>query len=129
MPVQIGVNVGFITNSSSVVYHFPVELLEFPEIAAFLRTYEVEGGFVGRDMWSRSRCGSLAVTRDQKDDIRCQLVNSDYGHVPEVTVDDDTTFVIVFGDEYHDMASILAGMLREVCETVLGFTPVSQSYN
>jgi hypothetical protein len=116
MSWQLGINIGFITNSSSVVFHFPKTLLADPGIAAFLKAFEVEEGFVGRDLWHRGECGTLAIHKDQKKLAQAMLRESEYCSAPEIAVDDDKTFVLIYGDEYHDLAATLLGMLKDLME-------------
>ena len=69
MPKQISVNIGFVTNSSSVVHHFPRELLEHPKVKAFIEKFELQDGFVGEDLWNRDACSSFLVDADQKAEV------------------------------------------------------------
>ena len=131
--ILIGINLGFITNSSSVVHHFPLELLEHAEIAAFMKAMGIETGFVGRELWSRSDCATIAVSRTQKlearDKIQSFYEDDDEGlGGPTINADDPSTFVIIYGDEYESVASTLASMLRAVAHE-LGLDHTSQDYN
>lgn len=118
MALQIGMNIGFITNSSSVVHHVPREIFDHPEIQAFLKAYEADTGFVGSDMWHRGECGSLAVTREQKLDVKNQFEHNCYDAHPPTNVnpEDDSEVILVYGDEHEDLAYMLAEMLRDVSE-------------
>lgn len=113
----VSITVGFITNSSSVVHHFPRALLEQPEIKAFLEAFEIQDGFVGSEIWNRSSCGSFAVTKEQKAQILAELNHSDYGGGYNVDVDGDSV-VVVYGDEYSDIASILHHMLWQTATSL-----------
>jgi hypothetical protein len=113
---QLGINIGFITNSSSVVFHFPKELLSDPGIAAFLRAFEVQDGYVGRDLWDRGDCGTLAISRDQKKLASAMLLELEYGNPPGIDVTDDSTFVLIYGDEHRDITAVLHDMLRDLME-------------
>lgn len=114
MPKLIGINIGFITNSSSMVHHFPKKLLEDPAVKAFLSAFECEDGFIGDDLWHRGQCGSFAVTREQKEKIQHELTNNEYGaHGPSIAVDDDEQIVVVYGDEHPDLAMQISRMLAE----------------
>jgi hypothetical protein len=116
MTALLHINIGFITNSSSVVFHFPKALLQDPGIAAFLSAFEVSEGFVGQDLWHRGECGTLAISKEQKLVTQAMLKESEYCSAPAIDVEDDSTFVLIYGDEYRDLAAVLLGMLREVCE-------------
>jgi hypothetical protein len=115
--LQIGINVGFVTNSSSMVYHFPRELLNDPKIKGFLKAFEIEEGFVGSDLWDRGQCGTLAITREQKEEAHQQLANAEYGHaglgLVHLANDDEVT--VIYGDEYNDLAACLGNMLEALC--------------
>lgn len=131
MPRLLHINIGFITNSSSVVYHFPKELLKNKDIQAFLRAYEVEDGFVGDDLWHRARCGTVAITKEQKMLAQSRLKEaeySDFGHPPHIDVDDDATFVVVIGDEHFDIANALSHMLQTLSEK-MGVRVLGADYN
>ena len=129
MPRLLHINIGFVTNSSSVVYHFPKALLENKTIQAFLKAFEVDSGFIGRDLWSRNTCGTLALTREQKLEVQRQLNETEYGTPPGIDVNDDSTFVMVYGDEHRDIASILIHMLTDLAEKELGVHIFGQDYN
>lgn len=127
MPKRISINIGFITNSSSVVHHFPRELLDHPEVAQFLKTFEITDGFVGEDLWDRSRCGTFAVTQEQKAGIAHNFAgNNDLSGEdwtctgPTINVETDEV-VIIYGDEYESMARILSNLLSKAA-TELGIS-------
>lgn len=128
MPKQLSINIGFVTNSSSVVYHFPRALLEDDKIQSFIRAFEIEGGYVGEEMWNRSTCSTFAVTKEQKALAVERLKDTEYGGGPSIDVEDENTVVIIYGDEYNNITSILGHMLREMCERQ-GFSCVSDQYN
>lgn len=127
MPIQIGINVGFVTNSSSMVYHFPREILNDPKIQAFLKAFEIEDGFVGADLWSRNACGTLAITTEQKAEVRARLADTEYGGAPAID-DDPNLIVVIYGDEHHQTAAIIAEMLRDLGEA-RGMAFSGQDYN
>jgi hypothetical protein len=113
---RVTINIGFITNSSSVVYWIPRQVLEDADVAAFIAKYELQDGYVGDEIWSRSQCGSFAVTREQRDQINRELCNSEYRSAdPMYNVDEDNV-VAVYGDEYDDISSELAALLRNAAE-------------
>ncbi len=131
MPYQIGANVGFVTNSSSMVYHFPKTLLEHEGVKAMMAAFEFTDGFVGSDMWSRNRCGSVAIHREDKLAIQAglqEMNEEDTNPGPTISVDDDTTFVVVFGDEHTDLAHVFARMLQEIAKD-LGIVVSGNDYN
>lgn len=115
MPKVIGISVGFVTNSSSMVYHFPRKLLEDPTIQTFLKAFEVEEGFIGSDLWHRGECGTFAVTQSQKEQVVKLLGETEYCRPPAIDMDPDTV-VVIYGDEYPGMASTISGMLRAAAE-------------
>jgi hypothetical protein len=121
MTLRLGMNLGFVTNSSSVVHSFPVAVLQDPNVQAFLKAFEISGGFVGQDLWHRSQCGTFAVTKEQKEEVNQMFnsINSDgeevYSRIPQVTTD-DSHVVIIYGDEYQSMASSLSHLMAQVCE-------------
>jgi hypothetical protein len=127
MALRIGINIGFVTNSSSMVYHFPKELLANPEVKAFLDAFELHGGFVGSELWSRDTCTTVAMTKEQKLEVRAKLAESDYGGAPPINADDDS-IVVIYGDEYQSIASTLARMLCQIAHKT-GVTVSGQDYN
>ena len=132
MPKQIGINVGFVTNSSSMVFHFPRAVFEAPEIQSFLKKFELEEGFVGEDLWYRgTSCGTLAITPEQKALARSRLVKHAYmeegGYYPGIATDTDEV-VVVICDETHDRAFIIAEMMKETAER-MGFECAGEGYN
>lgn len=111
MAKRISITTGFITNSSSVVYFFKKEALEHPKVKTFMEKFDVQDGFVG-DIWYRSRCASIAVTRAQIEEVRDQLNDPDWSaHCPSVPEDEA---LLVYGDEYESLPSDLLDILREV---------------
>jgi len=131
MTLEVSINIGFITNSSSVVHHFPRELLELPEIKEFLRVMGIDGGYVGRNLWNRGECATIAITREEKLETLAELrsINEDGDDytVPEIDVDGDTV-VIVYGDEYESVASTLASMLSQIAHD-MGLAAGYEDYN
>ena len=123
------INIGFITNSSSCVYYFPRQLYEDPSIQAFMKAFEIDGGFIGQDLWHRGACATIAVTKEQKEEVRNLLVNNDYeATAPGINTEDDS-IVIIYGDEYLSIASTLAGMLNQLAHR-LGIQHISSDeYN
>jgi hypothetical protein len=123
MPKQISISIGFVTNSSSVVHHFPRELLNHPKVKTFIEKFELQDGFVGDNLWHRDRCGSFLVSADQKAEVARNfsgdnsLSDDDYQcKGPAIDMDPDQV-VLIYGDEYGSIASSLCSLLIEaLCE-------------
>jgi len=118
LKMMLGINIGFITNSSSVVYHFPRALLEHEDIKAFLTAFDLHGGFVGSDLWHRGECASIAMTKEQKLEVNDKLNGSgasEYCSAPGINTEDDSV-VIIYGDEYTSIASSLASLLKDTAQ-------------
>jgi len=111
---KVTINIGFITNSSSVVHWFPRELLEDSEVKAFLSSYEIEDGYVGSNLWNRGECGSFITSREQRLGMNAKMrFDSDiYGPMSDPESDD---LVVIYGDEYKNLSSILCTILDEAC--------------
>ncbi len=117
MTKRLIINVGFITNSSSAIHWFPKELLGDPDVKAFMEAYGLSSGYVGDELWNRGSCESIAITKEQLQNVNEQLSNSEYSSNPGgVNPDDDSTFVIIYGDEYQSVTSELASLLCKVCD-------------
>jgi len=121
MAMRLTVNIGFITNSSFAVYHFPRELLENPKVKAFFDTYELHCGFVGYDVTCRNTAGTIAMTAEQRQEVCDQFQAgdeeyADYGSCYPKIDPNDEDILIIFGDEYDDTASNLAYLMREVAD-------------
>lgn len=114
MPIKISVNTGFITNSSSVVHGFDQELLEDPDVAAFIQTYGMSEGFVG-DVWYRSET-TFAVTPEQKQEVREAFSTSEFSSRSIPGDNDDDSVIIVYGDEYETITSELANLLYQASQ-------------
>jgi hypothetical protein len=136
MALRLGMNLGFVTNSSSVVHSFPVAVLNDPGVQAFLKAFEIHGGFVGMDLWHRAHCGTFAVTKDQKEEVNQQFAqmyegeDAPYtgGRVPSVPTGDDQVSVI-YGDEYQSMASSLSHLMAQAAEKLGIKSGYGDSYN
>jgi len=118
--MRLSINTGFITNSSSVVYHFPEELLEDPEVKAVLDAYGVSGGFISGNLYNRETCDTFAVTEEQKTIVANDL-KSDLGPGPAIDIT-GATIVVVHGDEYTGLASMLASLLYKTLYRLDGHT-------
>lgn len=122
MALRLGMNLGFVTNSSSVVHSFPVAVLQDPNVQAFLKAFEIHGGFVGTDLWHRSQCGTFAVTKEQKEEVN-QMFNAInvageepfYTSIPQVSTNNDDV-VLIYGDEYQSMASSLSHLMSQAAQ-------------
>lgn len=119
-------NLGFITNSSSAIYHFPRVLLEDPRIQAFLQIYELGSGYIGQNLWNRQYCDTLAMNPEQKREVLTKLREEEYGP-PHIDADSDS-ILIIYGDEYQNVTHSLASLMCEVVrEKGLGYS--SDEYN
>lgn len=112
--LKISGNTGFITNSSSAIYHFPKLVLEDEQVRTLLETYELFEGYVGRDLWSRSDCETLAVTKEQAQEVKDRLLEPGFG-IPGVEVSDES-IILIYGDEYESLTRVLADSMRQACE-------------
>jgi len=110
-------NIGFVTNSSFAVHHFPKQLLNHPGVKAFIELFEVSRGFVGDDMWTRSMCGTLAVTKEQKKQVvdKFKREQDEFFRPPHIDVESDDV-VIIYGDEYASLAHQISNLMREAAE-------------
>lgn len=108
--MRLSINIGFITNSSFAVHHFPKQLLEYPAVRSFLEVYEISRGFVGPDLDDRANCSTVAMTKDQK-----QKVGKD--RLPYVDLEPEGVLVI-YGDEYESVARELAELMRQAAEAM-----------
>lgn len=128
MKYEITLGLGHTTNSSSCIHFFPKEILKHPLLVSFLERYEISGGFVGEDLWSRSTCDSLLLTEEQKNQANKDLKSLDGFHAPSVVEGGQEEFVVIYGDEYSGVASIFAEMCEDVCKE-LGLKHSSTEYN
>ena len=104
---------GHVTNSSSQVNCFDRELFGEPRVVAFMESYGVSEGYVGQNLCSRSHCGSVLMTDEQKETARKQFIDDGYS-VPGISRDPDDV-VLIFGDEYpSDIAYMLCSLLVEI---------------
>lgn len=113
MRMRLSMNIGFVTNSSFAVHHFPRALLEHPSVKGFIEAYEISQGFIGEDMWSRNACGTVAMTKEQK-----QRVVEAFGPTnapPHIDTESDDV-LIIYGDEHQSVARGLSALMREAAE-------------
>lgn len=119
MPMRLSMNIGFTTNSSFAVCHFPRQLLDHPTVKEFIELFEVSQGFIGDDMWNRSTCSTMAVTRKQKERLveafHVEGEDAQWVKPPAIDVESDDVTVI-YGDEYTSLARNLAGLMREAAK-------------
>ena len=106
---------GFVTNSSSQVCWFDPKILEHPEVQAFIEAYGIKDGYVGKDLWHRGACGSVLVTKEQKEAANKQM-RQDSDFCPGVTINPDgQETVVIYGDEYPgDLAYEFAHLITKV---------------
>jgi hypothetical protein len=123
MPKKISISIGFVTNSSSVVHHFPRELLDHPKVKMFIEKFELQHGFVGDDLWHRARCDSFLVAHEQKAEVAQNfrgdnyLSGSDHTATGPAIDMDPNKVVLIYGDEYDSVARDLCSLLLEaLCE-------------
>lgn len=117
MRMRLSMNIGFVTNSSFAVHHFPRALLEHPTVKAFIEAYEISQGFIGRDVWSRNACGTVAMTRDQKRQVVEAFGQEEDFHAPGINVESDEV-LIIYGDEHQSLARGLAGLMIQAAEAM-----------
>lgn len=130
MAKRLIINMGFITNSSSAIHWFPKELLEHPDVRAFMSAYGIAGGYVGSDLWYRSACETIALTKEQKQATKEQLSSSEYSPRTGdmVNPDDDSQFVVIYGDEYQCVTMELSHLLCRIADEK-GLSHSSDEYN
>ena len=112
---RLMVTTGFVTNSSSMICGFDRALLEDEEVQAFLTAFEISEGYIGKDLWHRGECGSILLTEAQKEQANADLAASDYGHV-SVGDPKSPEVVVIYGDEYEDLAAAFAHLLYRVAD-------------
>ena len=113
---HLSINIGFITNSSSVVHHFPAELLKHPKIAAFMEAFEIKDGFIGKNLGYRQDSPTIAITKGQKAEVYANLRTEEAdipeGDIPEINVDSDD-FVVIYDDESESIVTALVRLIDE----------------
>jgi hypothetical protein len=114
---KLAINTGFTTNSSSRVVHVPQEVLDLDPVRDFMETYNIEDGFIGDHLYYRSSCGSLLVSRDQKETAQKRLdefwEDSEFEpNTPDIRPDEEDKAVIIYGDEYTTIASELLQIIE-----------------
>ena len=107
------INVGFITNSSSVVHYLPPELWNHPKIKALFELYGGDG-YVGNYMASRVGCETVAVTPEQKEQALHEYRDVFESGFSLSSTEKETGAVIIFGDEYQSLPQLLSSMARDL---------------
>lgn len=108
---RITANTGFVTNSSSSVSFFKRELLEDPDVKAFMKAFRLAGGVIGENLWDRGECASILLTQEQQRLAAQNLGRGDWGS-PDIHCGEDE-FVVIYGDEYETPVSVLHDILAE----------------
>lgn len=113
MEMITSISLGFVTNSSSAVYHIPRQIMEHPEVQAFLKVWDIRDGVMPEDLWYRTSCTTIAMTPEQKRQVRDKFHEDGYEeyHAPGIDTEDDSTLVI-FGDEHASIAKALVNLIR-----------------
>lgn len=130
MTLRLSGNLGFVTNSSSAIHHFPAEVLQDPAVQGFIEQFQIEGGFIGSDLWHRGECATFVTTKGQKQEVVRRLNNIDFDdciRLPGVNTDDDSVLVI-YGDEYQSIASSLSSLMQSAARR-MGLEFSSDEYN
>jgi hypothetical protein len=127
MPKRLSLNIGFITNSSFAVHHFPRQLLEHPEVKAFIETFEISQGFVGENLWYRSKCGTVAMTQEQKQEVLALFDREPEFHPPRINTESDDV-LIIYGDEHVSVARRLSRLMQDAAEA-MGLSYVRGEYH
>lgn len=126
---RLSMNIGFVTNSSFAVHHFPREVLEDPAVKAFVEAYEISQGFVGEALTYRSRCGTVAMTKEQKQQVYDEFHRKEHDFFvpPHVDTESDNILVI-YGDEHMSMARELSHLMDEAAKK-MGLKVLSGDYH
>jgi len=136
---QLTVTSGFITNSSSVIYHFDARILEHPKVKRFLEAYELNKGYVGSEIWNREDCMTLAMTKEQKEEAHrgfnsingWDIFKDDdsFRYNPDDYIDvNNSGPIIIYGDEYDHITHTVCELMRQASEE-LGLNFGGRDYN
>ena len=128
MSMRLVINVGFITNSSSVIHWFPKEILNDEDVQAFLKAYQLEDGYVGEDLWYRSACGSFLRTKEQYEEATAKLNDAEYSSAPTVGPVDGSHVAVIYGDEHQTIFMELSHLLSTAAER-MGLADGGTEYN
>ena len=123
---MISFNIGFVTNSSSAVHHFPKQLMDDPLVKKFMELFDLGPGksVVGKRFFDRSGCSSIAFDTEAKTRIEARMREEGEGYrdigfepdLPPVQTEDPDDIVVIYGDEYESLASQFAELLREAAK-------------
>jgi hypothetical protein len=137
---RLSLNVGFITNSSSVIYWFPKEILQDSEVVAFLNAYNLFQDDIGGSLWSRSSCATFSCTDEGWQEVHEELCvpdpDEEYPFVVTPREGEGPplgppgSVLILYGDEYQEKPSVfrILGVLKEASER-LGLKGGFTDYN
>lgn len=125
MEYEITFGMGHVTNSSSCIHYLPKKVLENPVVKAFIEAYEIKG-HVGEEIWSRSRCGSILLTQEDKIKANHEMMREEYGKPLDCSNEDE--FIVIYGDEYHGIENVFAHLCNDVA-VKLGLSTHSNEYN
>lgn len=125
---------GFVTNSSSAIMHFPVEVLEHPSVKHFMDAYGLYGGFIGKHLWHRAQCETIVIGKERKQEVLDRLHSDAYSYEddeeyygPSVDVESPGG-LLIYGDEYPGIASTLHGIISAAAHE-MGLSISSSEYN
>ena len=128
MPMKLSINIGFVTNSSFAVHHFPRQLLDHPEVSAFIEAYEIAQGFIGSSLWHRSACSTVAMTQEQKKQVvEAFQTEEEYFRPPGINTESDEV-VVIYGDEHESVARSLSRLMRAAADE-MGLKYASGEYH
>lgn len=96
----LSVNIGHITNSSSVVYSFPKEILDNEEIQFILEAYEIPDNMIGEELWNTYLCHSFVSTEEGWSLLNRRLGDNRTGNGHGVDIGKKGDVVFVYGDNY-----------------------------
>lgn len=130
MKYTTSINVGFITNSSSVVCFCPREVWNHPEVQGFIKAFEIDDGFVGPDMWDRGNCASILLTEEQKEKAIADFNSLDHNYCnwPRFEPTNADEIILIYGDEYDTVVTDILSFLRKIA-VKLGKEINSSEYN
>lgn len=109
----ISANIGFITNSSSCVHCFPIDLLDDPNVVAIIEAYNLSVGYLPDNLADRGVCDSVLVSKEQKEEVLKYVSGQDYfdhDQWKNALLEPDSV-VITYGDESESLA-------RELCKAL-----------
>lgn len=111
----ISANIGFITNSSSCVHCFPIDLLDDPNVAAVIEAYNLQNGYLPDSLTHRGICDSVLVTKEQKDEVLQFISENEYFNKEQWTgaLHTPDTLVITYSDESESLARVLCEALSQ----------------